>query len=175
MKPIPKETIEKIKSGAVAILPTDTIYGIVGSALRPDVVERVYELQMRPSKKPVIVLISGVEDLKKFKIILSPKYMAFLKKIWPAPISVIIPCPEDEYKYLHRGTKAVAFRIPKDEWLRNFLKKTGPLVAPSANPEGLKPAMTVQDAKNYFGERVDVYIDGGIKKGEPSMLIEIKR
>lgn len=175
MKPIPKEIIEKIRMGAIAVLPTDTIYGIVGSALRSDVVERIYDLQTRGGKKPMIVLISGIEDLKKFSIVLSSKYSSFLKKIWPAPISVIIPCPEEEYKYLHRGMKTVAFRLPKDEWLRNLLKKTGPLVAPSASPEGLRPAQTIQDAKNYFGERVDLYIDGGVKRGEPSMLIEIKR
>jgi L-threonylcarbamoyladenylate synthase len=55
-----------------------------------------------------------------------------------------------------------------------LLKKAGPLVAPSANPEGMEPAKTIKEAKEYFGERVDFYINGGKLLSPPSTLIEIK-
>jgi L-threonylcarbamoyladenylate synthase len=53
------------------------------------------------------------------------------------------------------------------------LKKTGPLAAPSANPQGLPPAKTIEEAKNYFGERIDFYLDAGRMPGKSSKLIEI--
>jgi len=55
--------------------------------------------------------------------------------------------------------------------LRTLLKKTGPLVAPSANREGMLPAQTIGDALRYFGEHVDFYSDGGKRGGKPSTLI----
>jgi L-threonylcarbamoyladenylate synthase len=63
--------------------------------------------------------------------------------------------------------------MPRKATLRNFLKRTGPLVAPSANPEGEKPAETIAEAETYFGSRVDFYLSGGRKKGNPSTLISL--
>jgi len=54
----------------------------------------------------------------------------------------------------------------------NTLKK--PIVAPSANPEGQKPAAKIQEAKNYFGDKVDFYVDSGSLAGAPSTLIILK-
>jgi L-threonylcarbamoyladenylate synthase len=88
---------------------------------------------------------------------------------------VILECSNRKLEYLHRGTKTLAFRLPKDGKIRKFLGKTGPLVAPSANPEGKKPARNVREAQGYFGSAVDFYLDGGLVKAEPSTLIEIRR
>jgi L-threonylcarbamoyladenylate synthase len=57
--------------------------------------------------------------------------------------------------------------------LGRLLKKTGPLVAPSANPQGLPPASNVKEAKIYFGERVDFYVPGGSPAAKSSKIIKI--
>lgn len=164
-----------LKRGGVAVMPTDTIYGIVGSALKQRAVERIYRVRKRKSSKPFIILISSLHDLAKFGIKPDARAKVFLKKIWPGPISVILPCPRPKFRYLHRGTKTLAFRVPKPKALRALLKKTGPLVAPSANIEGELPALNIKEAKGYFGDKVDVYVDGKPKRVAPSLLIEIKR
>jgi len=99
-----------------------------------------------------------------------------LKKFWPGPVSVILKCPKikKEMSYLRPLDKTLAFRCPKGKWLNVLLQKTGPLVAPSANPEGLPPAQTIKQAKKYFYEKVDFYVDTGIIKGVPSALIVLK-
>ena len=97
-----------------------------------------------------------------------------MSKVWPGKVSAILPCPSREFSYLHRGTKTLAFRLPKKGDLRELLKKTGPLAAPSANPEGLEPAKTVKEAKGYFGDAVDFYIDEGRLASLPSTLIAIE-
>ena len=58
--------------------------------------------------------------------------------------------------------------------LHKLLVKIGPIVAPSANREGGKPAETITEAREYFGDLVDLYIGGGKKIGEPSTLIRVK-
>ncbi len=152
-------------------MPTDTIYGIVGSALNPQTVEKIYTLRRRSKNKPFIILISSIKDLKKFDIKLTKKQEVFLKKCWPNPLSVILPCRSERFFYLHRGTNSLAFRMPKNEKLLELLQEVGPLVAPSANIEGAKPAQTLDEAKKYFGGKVDFYIDGGEIISKPSALI----
>lgn len=155
--------INQLKAGGIGVIPTDTIYGVVGSALNPGTVERIYKLRKRATDKQFIILISKLSDLKKFNVSLIMKQIKFLKKIWPNPVSVVLP----------RGKKSLAFRMPRDKWLINLLKKVGPLVAPSANPAGKKPAETINEAKKYFEERVDFYVDGGKIKSKPSTLIQL--
>ncbi len=165
--------IQLLKAGKVGVMPTDTIYGIVGSALKPDTVEEIYKLRKRDSSKPMIILISSSDDLNYFYIELTQEQEDFLKKNWPNPISVILPCPSEKFTYLHRGKKSLAFRMPKNDNLLELLKQTGPLVAPSANMGNEKPAETLEEAKKYFGDEIDFYMDGGTKQTKPSTIIQL--
>lgn len=164
-----------LKKGGIGVLPTDTIYGLVGQALLKKTVEKIYKLRKRNPKKSFIILISSIKDLNLFKIKINKKTEEILKKIWPGKVSVILKSPSKKFFYLHRGAKTLAFRLPKKSNLLKLLKKTGPLVAPSANLEGLKPAETIKEAKKYFGDKVDFYINEGRTKSLPSTLIAIKK
>ena len=168
------KTINLLKEGGVGVLATDTIYGLVGSALNPLTIERMYVLRGRTSEKPMVILISSPVDLTIFKIKLDDFQEQFLLRVWPGRVSVILPCPNSEFKYLHRGTESLAFRIPQKENLVELIRQTGPLVAPSANPEDLAPATTIREAKNYFGNKVDFYLDEGRVLSLPSTLVAIE-
>lgn len=170
-----KKLVEAIKAGKIGILPTDTLYGLVGSALSPQAVEKIYAIRERSGQKPFIILISSSAELKKFDIKINKKSEELLKKIWPGKVSVIFPVRSKKFCYLHRGTKSLAFRLPKKDVLIELLKKTGPLVAPSANHEGEKSAATIKKAKRYFAEKVDFYVDGGTLRGKPSTLIALEK
>lgn len=165
--------IKILKSGGVGVLLTDTLYGVVGRALDKKVVKRIYQLKVRNDKKPLIILVSSISDLKLFGITINKESKEALKKIWPGPVSVILPCPFKKFEYLHRGTKSLAFRFPRKKSLVNIIRKTGPLVAPSANPEGLNPAQNITKALDYFGKGVDFYMRGGAPKNKPSRIIRI--
>ncbi len=170
-----KNLTQTLLKNDVAIIPTDTLYGLVGRALSKKAVEKIYKLKGRKPTKPLIILISSIKDLELFGIQHSHirKYVRMLKKVWPGAMSVILPCTNKKFEYLHRGTKSLAFRMPDDKKLLALIRKTGPLVAPSANPEGLSPAKNIVEAKKYFGENVSVYIDGGRKIGKASTLVSL--
>ena len=154
------------------MIPTDTIYGIVCSAMNKKSVERVYRLRKRDKKKPMIILINSIRDIKMFGVLLDGGKEKKLEKIWPGKVSVILECRSKKFSYLHRGGGTLALRLPRKPDLRDLLKKTGPLVAPSANIEGMEPSRTIKEAKGYFGKAVDLYIDGGRRAGKPSKLVE---
>jgi len=165
---------EVLKKGQVAVIPTDTIYGLVGQALNKKTVEKIYKIKGRKPNKPLIILISSFKDLEKFSIKITSKEKKILKEIWPGPISVILKAPSKKFEYLHRGIKTLSFRLPANEKLIKLIKKTGPLVAPSANPEKKEPARNTKEAWNYFGEQVPVYLPSDKKLSKyPSSLISL--
>lgn len=170
-----KEIVPILKNGGIGILPTDTIYGIVCSALNSNSVEKIYQLRKRNPKKPLIILISSEKNLEEFKIFPNIKIKKELKKVWPGKTSVIMDCFDDTFDYLTRGSNSLAFRVPRERWLRRFLDLTGPLVAPSANFEGESAAKNIWQAQNFFADKVDFYVDFGDMKSEPSTIIKIEK
>ncbi len=165
--------ISKIKKGAIGVMPTDTIYGIVGSALSPEAVERIYQVRKRDPKKPMLILISSIKDLKIFHVDLKPADTKVLEKFWPGKVTIILPLTKEgvsKFKYLHRGKNTLAFRLPAKPEVLSIIKKSGPLVAPSANLQGKTPAANVAIARMYFGDNVDFYASGRVSK-TPSRII----
>lgn len=163
-----------IKSSGIAVIPTDTVYGIVGRADNKNTVERIYETRRRNPERPCIILVGDVSQIKDFSVALSNLQEEKIKEFWPGPVSIIFDCFDEKFKYLHRGTNTLAFRLPQDLELREFLKESGPIIAPSANPEGYPTAKSIDEAKGYFGDAVDCYVDGGVRDGKPSKVIKIK-
>lgn len=165
------EAARRLSLGEVGVLPTDTLYGIVGSALKPATVERVYELRRRELGKPMIVLISGWSDIERLRVSLRPETRAWLEKVWPGPVSVVLAAAGSELAYLHRGTGGIAFRMPRRSELRELLQAAGPIVAPSANLAGEPPATTIAEAKAYFGDE-PFYLDEGELHNPASALVD---
>jgi L-threonylcarbamoyladenylate synthase len=176
-----------LKKGGTAIMPTDTIYGIVGLALNVSTVNRIYNLKKRNPEKPFIILIGNINQLEEFSIVLSEEQKNKLNEYWNSvierlnPTSIILDCEDASFSHLHRGTKTLAFRlpaqadIPSSKELQDLLLKTGPLIAPSANPEGLPPAKNITEAKKYFENSVDLYLDGGTIDSKASKIIRLHK
>ncbi|MEW5805377.1 MAG: L-threonylcarbamoyladenylate synthase [Patescibacteria group bacterium] len=164
-----------LREGVIAVMPTDTIYGICGSALNRKTVEKIYQLKQRSPGKPMIILISDLAELSLFGVKPSLKELKILKKLWPGRISIILPIKNKDKKeslfYLHRGTSGLSFRLPKDKFLLKILKISGPVVAPSANLEDKEPAGTINQARKYFGNSVVYYAGKKVYSKEPSTLI----
>jgi L-threonylcarbamoyladenylate synthase len=166
-----EEIVQILRDGGVGVLATDTLYGLVGSALSPDAVERIYTLKLRYPDKPLIVLISEIEEVEQFGVVLSLQLMEKLAHYWPGPYSIILPTIDEEFDYLSQGKYSIAFRIPDKDDLLEILRETGPLVAPSANIEGNAPSYTIEEAKHCFRDQIDFYLDEGEKRGKPSTII----
>ena len=155
---LPKIT-EIIKAGGLVILPTDTIYGLMASAQNPAARERLITVRGREAGKPFITLLADQSELIKFNLTPNKAQQEFLNRWWPGPVSVIL--------------NGQAFRVPAPAELRQLLGATGPLIAPSANPPGQPPATTVAEARAYFGDQIDLYVDGGRREGSPSTVVRL--
>jgi L-threonylcarbamoyladenylate synthase len=158
-----------MKHGEIAVIPTDTVYGVVARAADPEAVARLYKLKHREGK-PGTVVAASIDQL--IAMGLSRDYLEKVEHVWPGAVSVIIPCGQDLF-YVHQGTNSLAIRIPDDAELLELLKETGPLLTSSANQPGEPPATSIDEARAYFGDDVDCYVDGGIINRPPSTVIRL--
>jgi L-threonylcarbamoyladenylate synthase len=155
--------------GALGVIPTDTVYGLVARASDPKSVKRLYELKERDSK-PGTLIAGDINQLVELGF--KPKYLNPFKIYWPAPLSVIVPTSPG-LSYLDLGRKSLAIRIPANKNLLDLLKITGPLLTSSANRPGESPALTIKEAQAVFKSEVDFYVDGGKLQNKPSTIIRV--
>ncbi len=165
------EAIQQLKRpGAVGVIPTDTVYGIVARAADHNAVERLYRIKRR-EQKPGTIIASDIEQLVSLGI--KRRYLKAVERFWPGPVSVVIPCGP-ELAYLHQEMNGLAVRIPADPVLTKFLNQCGPLLTSSANAPDKPTASTIAEAKAYFGDDVDFYVNGGDLAGRlPSTLLRV--
>lgn len=156
--------------GAIAVIPTDTVYGVVARAQDKSAVQRLYELKHR-HQKPGTLIAASIEQLVDLGI--PRRYLTAVEQFWPGPVSVIVPSTP-ELGYLDMGKMSLAIRIPDNQQLLTLLQQTGPLLTSSANQPGEPTANSIQEAQAYFGEAVDYYQDGGdLADHKPSTVVRI--
>lgn len=159
-----------LKDGAVGVLPTDTVYGLVCRAADAQAVAKLYALKSRENK-PGTIIAAKLQQL--IDLGLRARFLKAEEDFWPNPLSVVTPCG-DELAYLHLGQHSLAVRIPANARIRELLERTGPLLTSSANLPGQPTATNLAEAQAYFGEQVDFYVEGGtISDPVPSTVIRI--
>lgn len=167
---INSDVVDCLVLGGVVVLRTDTLYGVVAQAANRSAVQRVYDIKQRDDGKPSIVLVASYDQLFDEP---SLAHHRLMNMSWPGPVSIIMPSIQAP-DWITRGTKSAAYRMPGNVQLLDLIRTTGPLVVPSANPQGLPPATTVDMAIGYFGDEVDLYVDGGVvASASPSQLLKI--
>lgn len=170
-----------LRRGRIAVLPTDTIYGLSGRADRPAVIKRIYRLKRRAAHKPLIILISSVAMLRKYAY-LSEAQARVLRRLWAAgqrPTTVILRSRGALPKELSGGSDGLAIRLPKSKFLIKILRSLKvPLISTSLNLSGEPslndPRHLLKPASGFPG-RLDLIIDAGpALRRKPSRLVDLR-
>lgn len=147
-----------LRGGGVALLPTDTIYGLHATAGDQQAIGRIKAMKGRGDDKPFVIIASSVEQLRGLGAVIPEE----LSGIWPAPLTAILAA----------GDATIAARIPDLVWLRSLLDRTGPLVSTSANRSG-EPAVVSPDLLAHdLQTGLDALLDQGPREGEPSTIVD---
>jgi L-threonylcarbamoyladenylate synthase len=159
------------QSGIVGVIPTDTVYGLVARAADQAAVTRLYDLKKRAAK-PGTIIAASLEQLEGLG--LKHRYLKAVEQFWPGAVSVVIPVADPALDYLHQGQQGLAVRLPAGAELQQLLKQTGPLLTSSANQPGEPTATNIKQARAYFADKVDFYVDGGnLGNRQPSTIIQV--
>ena len=157
---------ELLSSGAVGVIPTDTVYGLAANATNEAAVTRLYRLKNR-ERKPGTLIAASVAQLEILGI--NQDSLSLASPYWPGPLSVVLPYTDRAY--LTQGVGSLAIRVVADPQVRTLLSKTGPLITSSANQPGEPESKNIQEAMDYFGDTVDFYVDGGDRSGRLASTI----
>lgn len=164
---------ELYQSGKIFIYPTDTIYGIGGNPFNEDVVRRIAEIKGRDYKKQFIWLLSDLENLMNYVDIIYQNHIEFLRKIWPAPVTIILNLNERTQKITKCNT--IAARIPKNDFcLKLLMEISRPLVSTSVNKSGEKPLNQIEEIVKTFSRQVDaIFFNSEKEEKKFSTIIDL--
>ena len=166
LKKSENNTLEKaasiILSGGVAIMPCDTIYGIVSLTGEPE--KKIHTVKGRDEGKPFIRLIGSKDNLADYS---DQEIKKEILDFWPGPLTLIVENREGETE---------AFRVPADEYLQrmlNIIRK--PIVSTSVNFAGYPSLNRISEIVEQFEKLVDAVIDGGDagKEAAASTILDV--
>lgn len=151
-----------ISTGGVIAFRTDTFYGLGVDPFNAAAVAKIRELKGRKENKPILLLLSDVSVVDRFIANRSADFHRIAKRFWPGPLTIVGRAVVDLPPEITAGTGTVGVRVPDDASVRDLVRECGgALTATSANPSGTPPARTAQEVREYFGDAIDLVIDGG--------------
>jgi L-threonylcarbamoyladenylate synthase len=169
------EAVAALRRGDVIVFPTETLYGLGADALNSVAVEKIFELKGRELGKPIPLIVADRAMLDSIVAKVPRAAEILIERFWPGPLTLVLPGRKDLPRALLNAAGSVGIRVssqPIAQQLVDALLR--PLTATSANPAGKHPARTIEEARSYFGDRLEVFVDGGtLTSKSGSTVVEI--
>ncbi|MBW2039299.1 MAG: threonylcarbamoyl-AMP synthase [Deltaproteobacteria bacterium] len=169
-----EEVAEVIKKGGVVTYPTETLYGLGANPFYPEAIKRLYEIKGRDEAKPVPFLIKDLQMLAALVEEVPPLGKTLIKKYWPGPLTLIFRVKEGLPFPVQWEEGKIGLRISSHPIARMILETLEtPLTSTSANLAGTEDLTDIQTLYQFFGDKVDLIIDGGKVPGIGSTVVDL--
>ena len=154
---------ERIRSGHVLGMPTDTFYGLAADPFNLGAVELIYKVKSRSKHKPLSLLIDSVDQAEQLgEVEASDHFETLARKYWPGPLTIIVKAASRLPLKVTANTGNVALRVPDASIPMAVLHAARvPITATSANLSGASECTTAECVRNQLGDRIPVIVDGG--------------
>ena len=164
-----------IKNGGLVAIPTETVYGLGANGLDENAVLKIFEAKGRPQDNPLILHISGPEQIEQFAHHIPQSAYDLAEKFWPGPLTIILPAKELIPKRTTGGLTTVGLRCPDCNITREIIRQAGvPVAAPSANISGKPSTTTAEHVRHDHDGRIDAIVDGGAcRVGVESTIVDL--
>ncbi len=165
-----------LKSGGVALFPTDTIWGLGCDAFNKEAVDQIYEIKNRPKDKPFILLIDSLDHLQQYVPNIHPKIINLIE-LFERPLTVVYPEPQNLPDYLLSSDGSIAIRIIKDSYCQEIIEVLKrPLISTSANLSTEPNPKSFRDISQEIIKKVDFIANHrreDTKFLDPSVIVTI--
>jgi tRNA threonylcarbamoyl adenosine modification protein (Sua5/YciO/YrdC/YwlC family) len=153
---------EKIRSGAVLGMPTDTFYGLAADPFNLHAVDRIYEIKTRSRHKPLSLLTESVDQAAELAWPVPETFYLLARRFWPGPLTIIVKADPKVPLKVTANTGNVALRVPAAEVPLAIIRSAGhPITATSANLHGEAECTTAQAVRDQLGDCLSMIVDGG--------------
>ncbi len=151
-----------LKNGGLVALPTETVYGLGANGLNPDAVAKIFQAKGRPQDNPLILHVTGMEQVSLLCHSIPEAACRLAEKFWPGPLTMVLPARDIVPKCTTAGLPTVAVRCPDCDVTRQIIAEAGvPVAAPSANISGKPSTTTARHVLDDHNGKLPLIVDGG--------------
>ncbi|MFN4146127.1 MAG: L-threonylcarbamoyladenylate synthase [Runella sp.] len=157
-----EQAARHLRAGQLVGIPTETVYGLAGNALDPDVVLKIFTTKNRPQFDPLIVHTDSLDKAKTLVQDFPKEALQLAETFWPGPLTLLLPKTSLIPDLVTSGLDTVAVRIPAHPLTLALLQTLDfPLAAPSANPFGYISPTSALHVAQQLGDKIPFILDGG--------------
>lgn len=154
-----------LEAGGTALVPTETVYGLAARADETQAVDRIYQIKGRSFDKPLALCVKDIDAALVYGE-MSDFAKDLARAFWPGPLSLVVKASSSGpkldtrlYGKNKKGEPTISLRCPEADWI-SLIDPHIPLALTSANPSGEDAPRTLQEAKAYIGDKVDLIYNG---------------
>lgn len=164
-----------IRGGGLVAIPTETVYGLGADGLNEAAVAKIFAAKGRPQDNPLILHVTGAEQIELFCRQIPQKAYDLAKAFWPGPLTMVLPARSVVPKRTTAGLDTVAVRCPDNAVTRQIIRLAGvPIAAPSANISGKPSTTTAAHVLHDHDGKIDAIVDGGpCRVGVESTIVDL--
>ncbi len=158
----PNEAGELLREGLVALVPTETVVGLVAGEAG---LQRLWEIKGRDPGKPIALLCASPDEAFRLAERVPPLAKKLAGMFWPGPLTLVLDRP---------GGGTVGLRVPNHATVQALLAAHGgPVYATSANPAGEPAPPALEDVDSSVIAAVDLAVEGEPGNGEASAVVDL--
>ncbi len=168
-----EKAIAALKAGELAVLPTETVYGIFADATNEAAVQKLYAVKGRPVEKALNMNVGDYDTILKFSVH-QPAYLEKLVKTFlPGPLTIILEASPEVPEWIHVGKTTVGFRMPSIPATQEVIKALGVLVGPSANLTGSPSPRFYEDLTSVILDKAAVALQDDSIYGLDTTILDL--
>ncbi len=177
-----KEAVALLDAGGLVAFPTDTVYGIA-CRVKSDYLAKLNKLKGRDPEKHYSLHIGKKSDIRKYVPTVGLKAKKLVEKAWPGPLTIVFELDQKDidkqqkklekevFENLYKDN-SIGIRCPDNAIASMLLQETSnPVVAPSANITGQRPAVEPEEVLVQFSGQIQMLLDGGPCKYEKNSTV----
>jgi L-threonylcarbamoyladenylate synthase len=169
-----RDSLRILERGGIVAYPTESYYALGVLATDEKALENLFLLKKRPAEKPLPLIVGDMETLLSVVKRVPGRAAELMERYWPGPLTIIFEAADNISDLLTACTGRVAVRMPGESAALYLAREAGfPITATSANISSEPPADNIDAVLNYFGDSIDLIIDGGgTPGGKPSTIVD---
>jgi len=167
--------IEALRVGRLAVIPTDTVYGLAADGASEDAARALYAAKGRGAAQPTALLFASVELVLERLPEIPARTAAIVGAVLPGPLTLVLPNPGRRFGWLNEARpEAIGVRVPDVAGPgKKVLDALGVLVATSANVPGGADPRRLADVPAEIRAATAALVDGGELGGAPSTVVDV--
>jgi len=170
-----EQAIVALKNGEVVAIPTETVYGLAADATNDSALRKIFTTKQRPADHPLIVHISGVDQVTQWVTTFPETARRLAQAFWPGALTLVLPAQEHVSRVVRGGEPTVALRVPQHPLALQLLKQGNlSVAAPSANLFTQLSPTTAAHVESGLGADIPVLDGGACSVGIESTIVSVQ-